>query len=310
MMNKHQEALQEIKKIVEKNNLTLDEVYKAIQISEEKKPKEGMIEASEILAYIGGILIFAGVGVYTTMFWQDLSSFLRVAITFGSGFSCYCIALGLSKNMQYTKATQALFLISAILQPTGLYVFLNEVFVASSDLHLATLFVFGIMVLQQFATFWQIRLNLLLFMVLFFSMGFTFTLLDYMFIKQDYILIGMGISLFLITYSLNSMGYKPLIGFWYFMATVSFLWGAYDWLYNTRVEILFLGLCALTIYLSTLTKSKSILFVSTIGVLSYIGHYTMIHFVNSIGWPISLVLIGAAFILLSGIALKIKKKYM
>lgn len=309
-MNKHQQALQQIKKIVEENNLTWADVSKTLQITEEKTPKGGMIEASEILAYIGGILIFAGVGVYTTMFWQDLSSFLRISITFGSGFSCYCIALGLSQNLKYNKATQTLFLISAILQPTGLYVFLNEVFVTSSDLHAATLFVFGIMFGQQFATFWQIRLNLLLFMVLFFGMGFTFTLLDYIGIQTDYMLMGMGISLFLITYSLNSMNYKPLIGFWYFIANLNILWGAYDWLYNTRFEVLFLGLCALMIYLSTLTKSKSILFTSTIGFLAYIGHYTMLHFVDSIGWPISLIIVGASFIILSGFALKIKKKYM
>lgn len=106
------------------------------------------------------------------------------------------------------------------------------------------------------------------------------------------------------------MNYKPAIGFWYFMATVSFLWGAYDWLYNTRFEVLFLGLCVLTIYLSTITKSKAILFTSTIGLLAYIGRYTMLHFVSSIGWPVSLILIGASFILLSGFALKIKRKYM
>lgn len=309
-MNKHQEALDQIKKIVEENNLTWTEVSQTLQIKEEKKSKGGMIEASEILAYIGGILIFAGLGVYTTMFWQELSSALRVGITFGSGFSCYCIALGLSQDLKYDKATQALFLIAAILQPAGLYVFLNEVYVNSSDVHLATLFVFGIMFLQQLATFWQKPLNLLLFTVLFFAMGFTYTLLDYMGINVNYIGMGMGTSLFLITYSLNSMNYKPAIGFWYFMATVSFLWGAYDWLYNTRFEVLFLGLCALTIYLSTMTKSKAILFTSTIGLLAYIGRYTMLHFVSSIGWPVSLILIGASFILLSGFALKIKRKYM
>jgi hypothetical protein len=309
-MNKRQQALEQIKKLVDENNLTWSDLNQVLQIPSEKQTTGGIIEISEMLAYIGGIFIFAGIGVYTTMFWHELSSVLRIALTFGSGFSCYCIALGLSENVKYNKVSQALFLIGAILQPTGLYVFLNEVFVASSNVHFATLFVFGIMFIQQLATFWQKRLNLLLFMVLFFGMGFTFTLLDYMAIKTDYILMGLGTSLFLITYSFHSTPYKPVIGFWYFIASLMFLEGAYHWLSNTPFEVGFVGLCAFTIYLSTLTKSKTILFTSTIGLLAYIGHYTMIHFVDSVGWPISLIIVGTSFILLSGFAVQIKKRYM
>ncbi|MBA3813640.1 MAG: hypothetical protein H0X26_03995 [Alphaproteobacteria bacterium] len=309
-MNQRQKALQQIKKIAEENHLSWDDVSKALQVTSAKKDGGVGIEASEVLAYIGGILIFAGVGVYTTMFWQDLSSFLKIALTFGSGFSCYCVALGLSQNAKYNKVTQILFLMAAILEPMGLYVFLNEIFVTSHDAHLATLFVFGIMFAQQFATFWEKHLNLLLFMVLFFGVIFTFTLFDYMEFKSSYTLMGLGTSLFLIIYSLKETPYRPLIGFWYFIATIMFLSGAYDRLYNTQFEVVFAGVCALLIYLSTLARSKSILFVSSIGLLGYIGHYTMIHFVDSIGWPISLVLVGACFIFLSGMAIRIKKQYM
>lgn len=309
-MSQKQQALQDIKKIAEDNKLTLTEINKVLKDKGKKAHEGGMIEASELLAYMGGILIFAGIGIYTTMFWQDLSSFARIALTFGSGFSCYCVALGLSLNAKYTKVVHALFLIAALLQTTGLYVFLSEVFVTTTNVHFATLFVFGIMFIQQFVTFWSFRLNLLLFMTLFFGMGFTFTLFDYMAINIDFILVGLGFSLFLITYSLDSMGYKPSIGFWYFIANVMFLGGAYTWLYNKPFEVCFVGLCVFTIYLSTVVKSKAILFTSTLGLLGYIGHYTMIHFVDSIGWPISLILVGISFIILSGFALQLKKRYM
>lgn len=309
-MNQRQQALKDIQKIAEENKLTLADISKVLKGKTEKPHEGGMIEASELLAYLGGILIFAGIGVYATMFWQDLSSFVRIGLTFGSGFSCYCIALGLLQNPKYTKVRDALFLVGALLETTGLYVFLSEVFVSSTNIHFATLFVFGIMFIQQFATFWSLRLNLLLFMTIFFALGFTYTLFDYMDIKTDFILMGLGTSLFLITQSLHSMGYRPVSGFWYFMASLMFLGGAYSWLYNKPFEVVFVGLCALTIYLSTLVKSKAILFTSTIALLGYIGHYTMIHFVDSIGWPISLILIGISFIILSGVALKIKKQYM
>lgn len=310
MIDQQKKALQQIKQIVEENHLNWEDVRQALQVTGEDKVAQNGMEASAILAYIGGILIFAGIGIYTTMFWQDFSSFSKIALTFGSGFSCYCIALGLFQKPRYIKVTQTLFLIAAILQPTGLYVFLNQTFVSSSDVHGPTLFVFGIMLAQQLVTFWQTRLNLLLFDTLFFGMGFIVTLFDDLDIKTEYTLIGLGISLFLIIYSLESTPYRPLTGFWYFMASAFFLGGAYAWLYNTPFEIFFVGLCVFTIYLSTITKSKVILFISTMGLLGYIGHYTMLHFVNSIGWPISLIIIGACFILLSGFALRINKKYM
>jgi hypothetical protein len=308
-MKRQQQALKDIKKIADENNLTLADISKAFETTGEKSSGGSMIEASELLAYMGGILIFAGIGIYTTLFWPDLSTFARIALTFGSGFSCYCVALGLSQSLQQTKAIHALFFMGALLETTGLYVFLNEVFVTSSDAHLATLFVFGVMFVQQFATFWGLRLNLLLFFALFFGWGFFYTLFDYMAINMDFILIGLGISLFCITYALNSMNYQPALGFWYFIATSMILSGAYDWFYKKPFEIAFVGLCTFMIYLSTLVKSKAVLFASTIALLGYIGYYTVMHFVDSIGWPIALILIGICFIFLSGLALKLQKRF-
>ena len=309
-MNKHQQALEQIKQIAADNKLSLADINNAL--GGEVKPHSlgSMIDTSEMLAYIGGILIFAGIGVYTTMFWQDLSSVFRIALTFGSGLSCYCVALGLSKDKNYEKVTQALFLISAILQPTGLYVFLNETFPVSNDYHLATLFVFGIMFFQQLVTFLEKQLNIVLFFTLFFGYGFVATLFDYYAFNSNTVSMVLGTSLFLLIYSFTKESYRPGIGFWYFIATFSFLGGAYGWIYNTSFEVLFLGLCCFTIYVSTLVKSKAILFVGTMGLLAYIGRYTMLHFVNSVGWPISLIILGAAFIFFSGVALRIKKKYM
>ncbi len=308
-MNKRQQALEQIKQIAADNKLSLADISNVLG-GEVKPHTASMIDASEMLAYIGGILIFAGIGVYTTMFWQDLSSIFRIVLTFGSGLSCYCVALGLSKNKNYDKVTQALYLISAILQPTGLYVFLNETFQATNDYHLATLFVFGIMFVQQLVTFWEKRINLVLFFTLFFGYGFVATLFDYLDFNSNTVSVVLGTSLFLLIYSFTKATYKPGIGFWYFVSTVSFLGGFYGWVYKTPFEVLFLGLCCLAIYVSTLVKSKAVLFVSTMGLIAYIGRYTMLHFVNSVGWPISLIILGAAFIFFSGFALKIKKKYM
>lgn len=306
-MDHREQALLQIKKLLTENGLSWEDVRQSTsQVHSEAK----VLEVSEMLAYLGGILIFAGIGVYATMFWGTFSSVFRIVLTFGSGFSCYCIALGLSQNLKYQKVAQALFLISVILQPMGLYVFFDEIYGIASHMHVATLFVFGIMLVQQFATFWEKRLNLILCMVIFFGLGLISTLFNYLDFNSDYALMGLGTSLCLIIYSLKHTPYKPCIGFWYCIATIMFLCGAWHWLYNPSYPIVFPAICAFLIYLSVLIKSRAILFTTTIGLLAYIGQYTVLYFVNSVGWPISLILMGTAFILLSGFAFRIKKKYM
>jgi hypothetical protein len=42
--------------------------------------------------------------------------------------------------------------------------------------------------------------------------------------------------------------------------------------------------------------------------LSFIGYYTAQHFVDSLGWPVTLVLMGVAFIGVSTLAIKVKRQ--
>jgi hypothetical protein len=308
-MESRQKAINQIKKLVEVHHISLEEIRDVLKVSPEVVATSHAFGLSELLSYIGGILIFAGVGVYTTMFWASMNSFSRVLLTFGAGFSCYSVALGLSQNPRYEKVTQALFLVSAILQPLGLFVLLYEIYGASTDSHGAILVVFGIMFTQQLVTFWEKKLSLLLFMAIFFGLGFLVTLFDQFGYKDSYILMGLGMSLFFICLSLKETPYKPAIGLWYFLATVMFLGGAFSDFYNTSVESLFAVLCGFVIYLSVLTRSKAILFTSSLSLLGYIGRYTWLHFVDSVGWPVSLIIIGIAFIVLSGFVIKLQRKF-
>ena len=44
--------------------------------------------------------------------------------------------------------------------------------------------------------------------------------------------------------------------------------------------------------------------------LAHIGYYKAKHFANTLGWPIALVVIGAALIGLSYLAIKLNNKYI
>ena len=88
------------------------------------------------------------------------------------------------------------------------------------------------------------------------------------------------------------------------------LWSVFDAVKNTPFELLYLGLSALIIFLSTYVRSRTLLLVGTLSMLCYIGWFTAKHFANTVGWPIALVMIGIALIALSSLAVKLNNKYI
>jgi len=62
------------------------------------------------------------------------------------------------------------------------------------------------------------------------------------------------------------------------------------------------------LYACVVLQSKTLLLTTTIAMLSYIGYFSATHFVDSLGWPITLVLIGVAFLGVGTLAIKLKKK--
>ncbi|MGC2166261.1 MAG: hypothetical protein WA632_09635, partial [Gallionella sp.] len=55
-------------------------------------------------------------------------------------------------------------------------------------------------------------------------------------------------------------------------------------------------------------QSRALLFTTVVAMLGFISFYTAKHFANSLGWPITLVLLGVAFLGVGTIAMKLKQK--
>ena len=91
---------------------------------------------------------------------------------------------------------------------------------------------------------------------------------------------------------------------------MALLYGVFSLIEWPPIEIAFLGVAAAVVYLSTLVRSRTLLFVGTLAILSYIGYFSAKHFVQSIGWPIALVLFGLLLIGLSATAFRINKNYI
>jgi hypothetical protein len=195
------------------------------------------------------------------------------------------------------------------LQPTGILVMLNEYATGNDGRH-GVLFMAGYMLIQQGLTFWAKRRTALAFATILFGTLFFATLFDIWGFRDNLIGTVTGFSLLCIAYALQQSRHLAIAPFWYFVGAVALLYAVFDIVEDTPLEVAYLGLTALMIFLSTYVRSRTLLLVSTLAMLGYIGYFTAQHFADTIGWPISLVIIGIALFGLGSLAVRLNSKYI
>ena len=118
-----------------------------------------------------------------------------------------------------------------------------------------------------------------------------------------------GVCVMLTAYGLQKAGrHMGLAGLAYFFGSVLAYSGLFDLLHNTSFELIYLGVTASMLYACVVLQSRALLFTTVIAMLGFIGFYTAKHFANSLGWPVSLVLMGVVFLGIGTIALKVRQK--
>jgi len=308
-MSGKEEAIIEIVDLANRFGISQNEISNAL-----KKPDENVKKSNSLMrlfTWLGGIFIFSGVSAYIFMFWGDMNSAMRIIITLGSGLTCYFLALAALNDERYKNSANVLFLIAAILETGGLFVTLYEIFGRSDDWHPASILVFSVMLIQQAATFISKKhVFMLLYTTIFFAAALFATILDYIEIDNDLTATITGFSLLCVCYGLIKTPYHYVMGFWYFIGSAIFFCGVFQLLEDSIIEVLFVGISCFIMYLSTVVRSNSLLFMGVIALLFYIAYFTEEHFLDSVGWPIALIVLGFVFIGISSFALKIKQKYI
>jgi hypothetical protein len=262
-----------------------------------------------VLGFIGGTFIFAGIGVFIALQWESMNSAARVVITLGSGVSAFIAALLSSREARFDKATTPLFLMAAALQPTGMLVAFDE-FGSGGDWRLASLVTCGTMALQFGATFRTLSRSTLLFMCILFSVLFWWTLFDLLNVENEIVALVLGGSLLLAAMGVDRTPHRVITPPWYFLGATGFLYGVFDMVEDTPIEMAFLMAAAAFVYLSVTQHSRTLLFVATAAILAYTGYFTSEHFAESVGWPIALIIFGILMIGLSALAFRIDRDYV
>jgi len=118
-----------------------------------------------------------------------------------------------------------------------------------------------------------------------------------------------GVSVMLTAYGIQmSVRHPHLSGLGYFIGSVMAYSGLFDLVQNTSVELLYLAVTASILYACVVLHSRALLITTVIAMLGFIGYYSAEHFSNSLGWPVTLILMGTAFLAVGTLAIKVKQR--
>ncbi len=318
-------ALQRIREIVSSNGLSREEVLSVlggVHAQNQVVATGGStfhFDIVKVLYFLGGFLALCGVVVFISQFWEDLGFFGQVLVTLGFGFITYVSSLLLNSYKTASLTSRLSLVFSAVLLPAGVVVVLNEMNV--SDWLFASLcMAIGFFVIY-FSTIKILQNDVPRFLSLVSGTAIFFTAIA-LFTRENpailatvrdfysYAFIVYGIPCL----ALSSLfvpitdSRRPLNNILVFVGTVSFLGALFS--FNEIWKFVCLPGIALFFYLSITMRSRIILTLSSIALMGYIGRITTEYFSNSLGWPITLMILGLSLIGIGYATLTFGKKYI
>ncbi len=308
-MSDREQGLEQIVELARRHGLSGGEISAALAETQADSRRGTSGIAGRVLAALGGILVLAGISVLVSFNWGAFNSAARIIITLGTGIAVFVIALLAMRDERYRAARTPLFLVAAALQPTGMLVTMDELF-SGGDWRQAALITSGVMLLQQGAVFWQYRTAVLLSTTVIFALGFLGVGFEMLNADEDLIAVVLGAGLVGMSIGLAKTAYRPTLAIWYVLGTVAFYGGLFSVLDNTPFDLLYAVVACGGLVLSTYVHSRILLFGSTIALLGYIGDFTQRHFVDSIGWPFALIMLGLILVGLSLLALRLDRRHI
>ena len=304
------QALAQVLQIMEAHGLGADDVRKALKHKKGETASAGPGRRAtlgqmvmRVFYYLGGTLVFAGLGIYIHTVWHDLSSLPRVLITLGTGFVAYLLGILFARDKDLEKAATPAHILAFLLQPVGMFVLLREYF-HGNDFALGAMVVFGPLAVQQALTFAALkRASLLLYSLLYFY-GFIGAATVYYSFDRGIAALACGLFLFFVTVDMQrKRAYRDLTPFFFILSPALALAGLYYHVGRTIYDPLALSLCMGFLMHAVLSKSKTLFFMSLLYIAAYFcagpgggwatwSHYRRYHEIAAIFAGTSLVLAG------------------
>lgn len=127
--------------------------------------------------------------------------------------------------------------------------------------------------------------------------------------SSDWAGLIVGASLMFTAYGLQKDArYPRLSALGYFFGSIAAYAALFDLVNGTSIELAYLAAAASMLYACVVLQSRALLFTTVIAMLGFIGYFTAKHFSDSLGWPVTLVLMGVAFLGVGTLAIKVKRR--
>jgi len=320
-MNKEQ-LLQELSSKINSGEISQEEIINQFNIKSSIKREDGKkflhFSVTKMLYVLGAVVVFVGIINFINQIWSDMGSWGRILITLGLGVILAAIGSILTIKKKETSIGMIFHIIGGFLIPGGSLVTLYEL-----DIDLSSLWpfviTFGVITLFYLLLTVVHKNAILTFFTIVNGTAFIYLLTEALINGQfrdhqdiyAYLTMLIGISYLLLTYSFRNNWNEKLIGPLYFLGTVGFLGAAFSRVFNSNLwESLYFLIVFGVLFLSIYAKSRIVLAVSTIFLIIHISYITDKYFADSLGWPISLVILGFIFIGLGYASITIGQKYI
>lgn len=273
---------------------------------------------TKMLYVLGAAIVLIGIFIFVFRIWNDIESFERISATLGLGFLITAIGSMLSKSKPDENIGAVFHFIGGILIPGGVIVTLSELNVDSFSLWpvangFGAIFLFYLLLnsvhKHPILTIYAIVNGTAFFYLLVEAIvdGPFEAHLD---LYADLTMV-IGVSYLLLGHAFRDGWNKKLVAVLYCFGITGFLGSAFSQVFDSVFwQILYFNLVIGCLALSVYIRSRSILVLSTLFLIGHVSYITGKYFADSLGWPISLVIIGFAVIGLGYVSININKKYI
>ena len=271
---------------------------------------------TRLLYIIGGIFITLGLLYFVSQIWDDLNGTSRIMISLGLGISFAGAGSLFMVRVPERELGSVFHAIGGFMVPGGALVTLDEMGVALDDNWPVTLTIGMVFAFYLLLTLYHRRVVLNFFAFLN-GTAFAYLLTDSLLPDADgaifdYLTMCLGASYLLYAHLLRDGWNDRLIPLLLFFGTFGFYGAAFSQIRDTlMMEILypFLAFGGLVLAASVV-KSRIMLVLCAFAIIAYIAWFTAEYFADSLGWPISLILLGFVIIGIGYLSISLNRRYL
>lgn len=323
-MNK-EELLQELSAKLSVGEIGREEVISLLNFAPARATNEAVKEESaahfsvtKMLYVLGAAIVVIGVVIFVFQIWDDIGSLGRIAITLGLGLLLAAIGSVLLKNKPEENLGTVFHFIGGMFIPGGAIVTLSELNADVVSLW-PVVITFGVIFVFYLLLNFVHKNAILTFFAIANGTAFVYlvveAIVDGPFYRHEdlyaYLTMVIGASYLLLGHAFRQGWDEKLVGVLYFFGITGFLGAAFSRVFDSPPwQMLYFLLVIGGLCLAVYMRSRGILVMSTLFLIAHVSYITGEYFADSLGWPISLVILGFVFILLGYVSININKKYI